>query len=224
MSTAKRTTRPVTTAAPISVSSREEMEGALRHLRRDPRLRPIIRAFGPPRFRRYDSHFHALARSILFQQLSGLAAQTIFGRFVALFEGDRFPRPEQVLALSVDELRAVGVSRQKAAYLLDLAAKLEDGTIRPHRLARLPEDELIAELTRVKGIGVWTVHMFAIFTLKRPDVLPVGDLGIRKGFERLFELGTEPNAATMVELAERWRPYRSIASWYLWRVLEMETV
>ncbi|HVS65180.1 MAG TPA: DNA-3-methyladenine glycosylase [Thermoanaerobaculia bacterium] len=202
----------------------QELGRALRHLRRDPRLSPVIRAVGPPRFRRYDSHFHALARSILFQQLSGLAAQTIFQRFVALFEGERFPQPEQVLALSAEELRAVGVSRQKAAYLLDLAAKLADGTINPRRLARLSEDELIAELTQVKGIGVWTVHMFAIFTLRRPDVLPVGDLGIRKGFERLFELETAPDPRTMIELAEPWRPFRSIASWYLWRVLEIETV
>jgi 3-methyladenine DNA glycosylase/8-oxoguanine DNA glycosylase len=193
-------------------------------LRRDPRLRPVIREFGPPRFRRYDSHFHALARSILFQQLSGLAAQTIFERFLGLFGGRRFPTPEQVLARDVDQLRAVGVSRQKAGYLLDLAAKLADGTIRPRRLARLAEDELVAELTQVKGIGEWTVHMFAIFTLRRLDVLPVGDLGVRKGFERLFELAEAPDAATMNALAEPWRPYRSIASWYLWRVLEMETV
>ncbi|HVS15782.1 MAG TPA: DNA-3-methyladenine glycosylase [Thermoanaerobaculia bacterium] len=200
------------------------IERALRHLRRDARLRPVIRRFGPPSYRRYDSHFHALARSILFQQLSGSAANTIFDRFTALFPGRRFPRPEQVLALSVEELRAVGVSRQKAGYLLDLAAKMADGTIRPRLLATLSDDELVSELTQVKGIGVWTVHMFALFTLRRPDVLPVGDLGIRKGFERLFELDGEPDADAMVALAEPWRPYRSIASWYLWRVLEMETV
>jgi DNA-3-methyladenine glycosylase II len=208
------------------VANREDqgVERALRHLRRDARLRPVIRQVGPPTFRRYDSHFHALARSILFQQLSGLAANTIFNRFAALFPGRRFPRPEQVLALSVEELRAVGVSRQKAGYLLDLAAKMADGTIRTQRLARLNEEGLIRELTQVKGIGVWTVHMFAIFTLRHPDVLPVGDLGVRKGFERLFGLDVEPDADTMVALAEPWRPYRSIASWYLWRVLEIETV
>lgn len=193
---------------------------ALEHLRRDRRLRPVIDRVGPPRLRRRPSYFAALGSAIIYQQLSGKAAATIQRRLVDQFPGRPFPTPEQLLSLDPEAMRAVGLSRQKSSYLRDLAEKYGDGTLTPRRWRRMSDREVIDDLVQVKGIGVWTAQMFLMFTLHRPDVLAVGDLGLQKGFEQLFGLDGPPDAETMERLAERWRPYRTIACWYLWRVAD----
>jgi DNA-3-methyladenine glycosylase II len=197
-----------------------ELKEALRHLRRvDRDLRGLIDRHGPPGFRRTRDPFGSLARAIISQQLSGSAANTIHRRFLDLFDGDR-PRPESVLAVTPERLRAVGLSRGKASFLHDLAAHFADGRLEPRRFGRAADDELAAMLLAVKGIGPWSVDMFMMFGLCRPDVLPVGDLGIRKGMRLHFGLRALPEAPRMRALAEPWRPYRSVASWYMWRRVE----
>jgi 3-methyladenine DNA glycosylase/8-oxoguanine DNA glycosylase len=191
---------------------------ALPHLERDRRLGPVVARYGPPQLRARGTTFQALARAILFQQVSGAAGTAIYQRLVALFPGQRFPRPEQLAALSPETLRGVGVSRQKASYLLDLANRLADGSLSPRRLSRLSDEEVLRELTAVRGVGEWTAQIFLMFTLYRPDVLPVGDLGLRRGMQILFDLEEPPDRDRMERLAEPWRPFRSAASWYLWRV------
>ena len=194
---------------------------ALEHLAAtDDAMRALIALHGPPALSRTRNSFASLGRAIIYQQLSGKAAGTIYRRFLGLFPRRRFPRPDQLLATPPTTLREVGLSRAKASYLLDLAARYADGTIRPRRFARASDDELQDMLTQVKGIGPWSVHMFLIFGLLRPDVLPVGDLGVRKGMQQYFELDGLPTPRVMAELAESWRPYRSAAVWYMWRLLE----
>lgn len=173
--------------------------------------------------------FQSLTESILHQQVTGKAAAAILGRFRAGFGvGGAFPRPERVVAASDEELRAVGISRSKAAALRDLAAKTIDGTVPGSAaLAAMEDAEIIERLTAVRGVGVWTVHMLLMFRLGRPDVLPIGDYGVRKGYARTFRVKTKarddlPVPAEIAKRAERWRPYRTVASWYLWRALELK--
>ncbi len=180
----------------------------------------IIRAHGRPELKRARDPFRELARAIIYQQLSGKAAGTICGRFEALFPGTRFPLPEQVLEMPLETLRSVGLSKQKASYLLDLSAKYAGGEIEHRRFSRLSDEAISEELIKVKGIGQWSADMFLIFALNRPDVLPVGDLGVRKGMQVYFELEALPKPAEMQTLGEAWRPFRSIGSWYMWRVSE----
>jgi len=199
---------------------RLHLEAALRHLRRaDPDLTPLIRRHGPPAFRRTRDPFGALVRAIIWQQLSGSAARTIHGRFAELF-GGRNPTPAELLAVPVDRLRQVGLSRGKASFLHDLAGHFADGRVDPRRFGRASDDEIGEMLMAVKGIGPWSVHMFLMFELTRPDILPVGDLGVRKGMQLHFSLRALPEAARMERLAGPWRPYRSVASWYMWRRIE----
>ncbi len=168
------------------------------------------------------SLFQVLVRSIVYQQLTGKAAATILGRVVGLFAPKRFPTPGDLLEISPDRLRSAGLSTAKTAALKDLAARTLDGTVPSLARVRLMDDEEIIErLIAVRGIGRWTVEMFLIFKLGRPDVLPVGDLGVRKGFALTLGKRKLPEAAAMIRRAERWRPYRSVASWYLWRALEL---
>ncbi|HYC31035.1 MAG TPA: DNA-3-methyladenine glycosylase [Gemmatimonadales bacterium] len=172
--------------------------------------------------RHTHSLFRSLARAIVYQQLSGAAASTILGRVVALFAPRRFPTPSDLIAMPVDRLRAAGLSAAKTAALRDLAEKTLDGTVPPMaRVRRMSDDEIIAHLVQVRGIGRWTVEMLLIFGLGRPDVFPVGDLGVRKGYALTFRTRGLPEPAAMSRRAERWRPYRSVASWYLWRALEL---
>src|SRR3989344_1366373 len=187
-------------------------------LKRDKRFAPLIKKYGLPDLVRGKNPFQALVRSIIHQEVSGAAAETIHARFVGLFPKGKFPTPEMVRAMPLGKMRAAGLSGQKASYIKDLAEKFCDGTIRHRALRRMQSDEIIEHLTQVKGIGVWTVHMFLIFTLNRPDVLPTGDLGIRKGFQALYKLKGLPDHAQMERLARPWRPHASVASWYLWRV------
>jgi len=201
-----------------------DMDGALRHLRRnDPQLKPLIREWGPPKLGRVRDTFEALSRSIVYQQVSGASAAAVYGRFRALYNGSGFPKPEQVLETPVEKLREAGLSRQKAAYIHHLAEKFADGTIRPRRFSRMTDDEIAQHLVQVKGIGQWSADMFLMFGLGRPDVLPVGDLGVKKGMVVHFELDDLPEEALMRELADRWAPYRSLGSWYMWRAVEVVT-
>lgn len=192
-------------------------------LRRDPILAALIRKHGPcglAAAQRSD-HFSALVRAIVGQQLSTKAASTIHKRLVDLMAGGR-ATPDAVACLTDAQLRAVGLSRQKSAYLRDLCAKVGDGTVRLDALERMSDDDVIVELTRVKGVGRWTAEMFLMFRLHRPDVLPVGDLGIVNAVKRVYGLRKPPTAERITKIGEAWRPYRSVASWYLWRSLDNE--
>lgn len=168
------------------------------------------------------SLFQALARSIVYQQLTGKAAATILGRVTRLFAPKRFPTPRDLLEIAPERLRAAGLSTAKTAALRDLAARALDGTVPSLPLVRrMHDEEIIERLTAVRGVGRWTVEMLLIFKLGRPDVLPVGDLGVRKGFALTFGKRKLPQPSLMHHRGKRWRPYRSVASWYLWRALEL---
>jgi DNA-3-methyladenine glycosylase II len=169
--------------------------------------------------------FDALAESIAYQQLSGKAAATIFGRVRALYPKKKWLDPEQLLATPDETLRAAGLSRAKTAALKDLAAKTIDGTVPAGRaLIRMSDDEIIARLTTVRGIGRWTVEMLLLFDLGRPDVWPVDDYGVRKGFAKTFGRRKLPTPKQLMKLGEKWRPYRSVAAWYFWRALDTPQV
>ena len=196
--------------------------GALAHLRRaDPHLARVIARVGPCRLeaRAEGTHFEAVARSIVFQQLSGKAAGTIHGRFHALY-GGRAPEPAELLATDDARLRGAGLSRQKIGYLRDLAARVDAGDVPLAAIEALGDDAVIAALTRVKGVGRWTAQMFLIFRLGRPDVLPDLDLGVQKGLMLAHGLPAMPRPADVLRLGAPWAPYRSIAAWYLWRSLD----
>ncbi len=198
---------------------------SIKHLSKDKHLGAFIKRHGPIQHRR--SHeggaFQSLAQSIIYQQLSGKAAGTILARFVALYNAKgktKFPTPEQVLKTPMPKLRSVGLSGQKASYLKDLAAKFKDGTVNPKNFSRMSDAEIIEHVTAVKGIGEWTAQMFLMFTLARPDVLPTGDLGIQKAFQRVFKLRAKPSPERMEKLAKQWTGHRTVASMYLWRMLD----
>jgi DNA-3-methyladenine glycosylase II len=165
--------------------------------------------------------FNALAESIAYQQLSGKAAATIWKRVCALYPGKKYLDPKLVLATSDEKLRGAGLSRSKVAALKDLAAKTEDGTVPSARqLAKMSDEEIIARLVTVRGIGRWTAEMLLLFDLGRPDVWPVDDYGVRKGFAKVFGKRKLPTPKQLLKLGERWRPYRSLAAWYFWRALD----
>ncbi|HEU4658156.1 MAG TPA: DNA-3-methyladenine glycosylase [Capillimicrobium sp.] len=192
------------------------------HLRRaDPVLAALIDAQGPlPEPAERPDHYGALVRAIVGQQLSTKAARAIHARVLELF-GGRAPTPQELLAFDPEALRtAAGLSRAKVTFLRSLAEHVESGELDLDHVADLPDDEVLAELTAVKGIGVWTAHMFLMFQLGRPDVLPVGDLGIRRAVERAYRLRDLPSAAELEAIAEPWRPHRTAACLHLWRSLD----
>jgi len=219
------------------------MRKAINHLKKsDPVMRAIIERIGPCRMQFGPPEFHSLAEAIVYQQLNGKAAVTIFKRFAAL-AGDPVT-PEGILKLSDEQMRGAGLSKQKSAYLKDLAAKTASGLVDFARLPGLPDAEVVEHLTQVKGIGVWTAQMFLMFTLKRENVLPTGDFGVRmamykhyleksrakaakkpaaakKGRKRKIKL---PSPEQMEKIAKRWEPYRSVACWYLWKSLDTKTL
>jgi 3-methyladenine DNA glycosylase/8-oxoguanine DNA glycosylase len=201
-------------------------DAACRHLTAaDPRLGALIARAGAFTMRPEptQSLFAALVESIVYQQLSGKAAETILGRVIALYRPRRFPRPVDILQTSVERLRAAGLSAAKAAAVKDLATRTLEGTVPSMaRVRRMSDQEIIERLTTVRGIGRWTVEMLLLFRLGRPDVLPLGDLGVRKGFARTFNRRALLDPLVLHRRAERWRPYRSVASWYLWRALDLE--
>ena len=217
------------------------MRKALDHLKRvDPTLGRIIDRVGPCRIQYGPAEFHNLAEAIVYQQLNGRAAETIFNRFTAL-AGEPLT-PAGILKLTREQLRGVGLSKQKSSYLRDLAEKAASGALDFGRLPDLADEDVIQHLIQVKGIGVWTAHMFLIFSLRRPNVLPTGDFGIRMAIFKHYldrrrkqtskKRDSKPRARTiklpspvqMEKIAECWKPYRSIACWYLWRSLDSKTV
>jgi DNA-3-methyladenine glycosylase II len=224
------------------------MRKAVLHLKKsDPLMRAIIERVGPCRMEFGEPTFHSLAEAIVYQQLNGKAAATIFKRFTAL-TGDPVT-PEGILRLSAEHLRAVGLSKQKSSYLFDMAERAHRGELDFSKLAEMTDDEVIQHLTQVKGVGVWTAHMFLMFTLQRANVLPIGDFGIRVAMHKHYleraakkknGAGKRTNKKTlakapkvkitlptpeqMEKIAKRWEPYRSIACWYLWRSLDTKTI
>jgi DNA-3-methyladenine glycosylase II len=198
------------------------MRKAINHLKKaDPVLGAIIDRVGPYRIEYRDPVFQTLVRSIVYQQLSGRVANVIFSRLTEAIPEDPIT-PDGVLRLTPRRMRAAGLSKQKIEYIRDLARRTRSGEVDFAHCHGLTDEDIIERFTAVKGIGVWTVHMFLIFALKRPDVLPVGDLGVRAAMQRAYELPELPKPTEMQRIAESWQPYRSVASWYLWRSLENE--
>jgi DNA-3-methyladenine glycosylase II len=195
------------------------MRKAILHLKNsDPVLRDIIERVGPYRIAYREPVFETLVRSIVFQQLSGKAAGTIYGR---LAEATGAPiLPAAILRLKPEKMRTLGLSRQKIAYIRDLAARAKAGELSFDKCHELEDEVIVEQFTAVKGIGIWTVQMFLIFALRRPNVLPTGDLGVRAAIKKAYNLDEMPKPTDVARIAEPWSPYRSIASWYLWRSLE----
>lgn len=197
---------------------------ALSHLRaNDPIIASVIDAYpDTPTFTPHTNYYQELVESIVSQQLSVKAAATIMKRFLDLFPGAVFPSPEAILEKDIESYRAVGLSRQKASYVRDLAEKVIDGSVRFDHLDALSNDAIIDELTQIKGVGVWTVHMFLMFCMGRLDVLPIGDLGIKNGMQALYGLTEKPSTEDMTVIATKhnWHPYESVASWYVWKSLD----
>jgi DNA-3-methyladenine glycosylase II len=196
---------------------------ARRHLmRHDPVLRVVIKEIGPCGLaaRQHADHLTALVGAIVSQQLSSKASATIFRRLLALFPDGTITGAADIGRIDDDSLRQVGLSRQKVGYLRDLCAHVADGRLRLQVLSDLADEEVVTELTAVKGFGRWTAEMFLMFRLNRPDVLPVADLGIATAIQRVYRLRKRPDARRIVAIGEPWRPYRSVACWYLWQTLQ----
>ncbi|MBC7459494.1 DNA-3-methyladenine glycosylase 2 family protein [Candidatus Saccharibacteria bacterium] len=191
-------------------------------LKIDPVLAPIIKRAGVAPLTPHSNYYQSLVESIISQQLSVKAAATILKRFLTLFPGADFPQPGQILEQDIETLRSVGLSRQKGAYIQDLAVKVIEKTVQFDHLDSLSNDEIIRELTQIKGVGIWTVHMFLMFCMGRLDVLPVGDLGIKNGIFTLYGLTVKPTPDEIAATADKyqWHPYASVASWYIWYSLD----
>jgi DNA-3-methyladenine glycosylase II len=199
------------------------MRKALAHLKQsDPILRNIIEHVGPFKMEYGPPEFHSLAEAIVYQQLNGKAAVTIFKRFTALASDP--VTAQGILKLADGEMRSAGLSKQKSSYLKDMAERASRGELDFARLPAMTDDQVIEHLTQVKGVGVWTAHMFLMFTLRRPDVLPTGDFGIRMAMKKHYKKRKLPTPEQMTKIARPWSPYRSTACWYLWRSLDIKTV
>jgi DNA-3-methyladenine glycosylase II len=199
------------------------MRKATNYLKKaDPVLAAIIAQVGPCRMEFGPPEFHSLAEAIVYQQLNGKAAVTIFKRFAAL-AGEPV-EPEGILKLTDAQLRSVGLSKQKSSYLKDMAERAARGELDFSRLPAMTDDEVIKHLTQVKGVGVWTAQMFLMFTLKRPNVLPTGDYGIQMAMRKHYKKRKMPKPEVMTKIAKSWEPYRSVACWYLWRSLDIKTM
>ena len=196
------------------------IDKGLKHLKQaDKKMGRLIAEFEKPEFKKNLNYFEALVRAIVFQQLSGKAAAAIYKRFKNLFIKNKYPSPIMVMERSHEELRSVGLSNQKASYIHNIANAFHTGSI-PKDINTIGDKEVIECLTTIKGVGPWTAEMFLMFTLNRPDVFPVTDLGIQKGFQLFFQLDKLPRPDQMIKNADPWRPYRTLASWYLWRLVE----
>ena len=190
----------------------------VRFLKRDPIMKEIIASVGDYTLKKRRQHFAVLIESIISQQLATRAAEVIFCRFKDLYP--KFPTATEILATKNSKLRSVGLSSMKVEYLKDLARKVDQDQVNLGSLSKMTDDEVVAYLTQVKGIGRWTAEMFLIFSLERPDVLPVHDLGLQKGVQMAFSLPRLPKPKEVEDLGNRWKPYRSIATWYLWKSLQ----
>ena len=207
----------------IPIANNSQLKIAAKYLSdQDPVLTLVIEQAGIATITPHKNYYQELVESIISQQLSVKAAATIFKRFLALFPGSEFPTPELILQKDIEDLRSVGLSRQKGSYIQDLALKVIEGTVKFNHLDVLSNDEIIAELTQIKGVGVWTVHMFLIFCMGRLDVLPIGDLGIKNGIAKLYGFARSPTVDEILAIAEKnhWAPYESVASWYVWHSLD----
>jgi len=192
----------------------------LKHLKKvDEKMGRLIAEYEKPEFKKDSNYFEALVRAIVYQQLSGKAAATIYKRFKDLFPENKHPSPNIVMERSHEELRSTGLSNQKATYIHNIAKAFNTGAV-PKDIDTIGDNEVIECLTTIKGVGPWTAEMFLMFTLNRPDIFPLTDLGIQKGFQLFFQLDEVPKPDLMIEKAEHWRPYRTLASWYLWRLVE----
>jgi DNA-3-methyladenine glycosylase II len=199
------------------------MRKAINHLKKsDPVIRDIIRRVGPYRIEYGDPVFHSLAEAIVYQQLNGKAAVTIFNRFAAL-AGEPLT-PEGIMKLTDQQMRSAGLSKQKTSYLRDLAERTHREELNFSGLGDLSDEEVIGHLTQVKGIGVWTAHMFLMFSLRRPNILPTGDFGVKMAMKKHYKKRKPPNPKQMEKIAKCWEPYRSVACWYLWRSLDIKTL
>jgi len=199
------------------------MRHAVRHLKKaDPVLCAIIERIGPYRIEYDEPRFHSLAEAIVYQQLNGRAASTIFKRLTDL-AGDPLT-PEGILKLTEAQMRGAGLSKQKLSYLRDLAEKAHSGQVDFARLPDLPDEEVIKQLTQIKGIGVWTAHMFLMFALRRPNVLPTGDYGVQMAIRKHYRKRKLPKPKDMEKIAKSWEPYRSVACWYLWKSMDTKTM
>jgi len=199
------------------------MREAINHLKNsDPVLRAIIERVGPCRIEYGPAEFHSLAEAIVYQQLNGKAAVTIFNRFADV--AGKPLTPAGILKLTDQQMRAVGLSKQKTSYLRDMAERAMNGQLDFTRLHEHSDEDVIKHLTQVRGVGVWTAQMFLMFTLKRPNVLPTGDFGVQMAIKKHYKKRKVPKPALMEKIARPWEPYRSIACWYLWRSLDIKTV
>jgi len=199
------------------------MRKAINHLKNsDPVLRAIIERIGPCRIEYGPPEFHSLAEAIIYQQLNGKAAVTIFNRFADL--AGKPLTPEGIVKLTDQQMRSVGLSKQKTSYLRDMAERAMSGRLDFTKLHEHSDDEIIQHLTQVKGVGVWTAQMFLMFTLKRPNILPTGDFGVQMAIKKHYKKRKMPKPALMEKIARPWEPYRSIACWYLWKSLDIKTV
>ena len=211
---------------PVTARKRKlpyDAKAASRHLLRcDPVMRRIVQQTGPCLLELRGGPYRSLLRALLYQQLAGAAAAAIERRFLALF-GDRFPEPAELLAVSPETLRSAGLSRQKASYLHSIAQHFESGALKERSILRASNERAIEMVTQIKGVGRWTADMLLMFSLGRPDVLPVGDLGIQNAIRDSYGLDAAPDADEMERIAEPWRPYRTVASWYLWRSTDIIT-
>ena len=198
--------------------SPDSIKKAIFHLKKDEVLARTVSHYPKPDFKPHSDHFGALVSSIIYQQITGRAAETIQNRFKKLFKNSFTPK--ELLGLKLQHFKNSGISPQKQKYLIDLAEKFLDGTVNPDNFHKMTDEEIRAHLIAVKGIGRWTADMFLMFTLVRLDVLPTGDLGIQKGFQKVFNMKKLPSVRKMEQLAKNWSPYKTFASWYLWRVAD----
>jgi DNA-3-methyladenine glycosylase II len=199
------------------------MHKALLHLKKsDPVMRAIIERIGPCRMQFGEPVFHSLAEAIVYQQLNGKAAVTIFKRFAGLAGNPLTPKG--ILKLTPEQMRSVGLSKQKTSYLFDMAERAHRGELDFSRLPQMSDEEVIEHLTQVKGVGVWTAHMFLMFTLRRPNILPTGDYGVQTAIKKHYNKRKLPKPEQMARIAKPWVPYRSIACWYLWQSLDVKTI
>lgn len=198
------------------------IRAASAHLRSaDPVLARLIEEHGSYEPRPSDDPWSALVRSILFQQLAGAAASAIQRRWFAFYgDEEATPTPEQILATSDEEFRACGISRQKMSYFRDLAEHTSSGRLPFSRMSRMSDEDVVASLTQVRGVGEWTAHMHLMFHLGRPDVLPIGDLGVRKGMQVAYGLDEMPTPKEALQIGAKWAPFRSVGAWYMWRAIE----
>ena len=195
-------------------------EGVDQLILTDPGLKPLFDTYDVPKLKIEKNNFWALCRSIIYQQISGRAASTIANRFLELFSSGKNIRPIDIIEINIDKLRSVGLSKQKVSYIKNIADAFYNGEVNVENYFTMNDEEIITELTKVKGVGKWTAEMFLLFTLRRPDIFPVTDLGVQKGFQIFYSLDEIPTIDFMNQKADKWRPYRTIVTLHLWYAVE----